>query len=313
MDRIERAAEYTDMAIDAADLPLIFGEAKRRALSGSVLTLGRQDVTVTPTTLRKVAEQCDFALPRPLPPDRPPDDRLDDATLLRSLGFDRVDSMDVNAYEGATIIHDLNQRAPPPGLEGRFDLVFDRGTSEHVFHLPNLLSSLVRLVKPGGRIMHLVPSSNHVDHGFYMFSPTLFHDFYRANGLAVEQIRIVRHPFLRHDPMVEIYDYHPGALGPIAHGGLDEGSYQIFCVATRVAGAHHDRIPQQSFYVEAWEAGASATVGVRRDGAMKTGAKSVLRRVPALYRVLSGVSSRVKKRRLMHRALVPVERYRIEN
>jgi SAM-dependent methyltransferase len=301
------------MAIDAADLPLIFGEAKRRAFSGSVLTLGRQDVTLTPATLCRVAEQCAYALARPPPATILPDERLDDVALLRALGFDRVDSMDVDGYEGATVIHDLNLGAPPPGLEGRYDLVFDRGTSEHVFHLPNLLSTIVRLVKPGGRIMHLVPSSNHVDHGFYMFSPTLFHDYYRANGLAVEQLRLVRHPFLRHDPVVEIYDYEPGALAPIAHGGLDEGSYQIFCVATRLAGAHHDRIPQQSFYLAAWEAGGTASGGIDRDGAVKHAAKAALRRVPPLYRALSAVSSRWKKRRLLHGALIPAERYRIEN
>jgi len=146
-----------------------------------------------------------------------------------------------------------------------------------------------------------------------MFSPTLFHEYCRANGLTVEQIRLVRHPFLQRDPVIEIYDYRPGALTPIAHGGLDDGSYQVSCVATRVAGAHHDRIPQQSFYEEAWEAVASAPFRIQSDGAFKAAAKNVLRRVPALYRLLSSVSSRLKKRRLMHRALVPVERYRIEN
>ncbi|MBT5415695.1 MAG: hypothetical protein HOH66_14585 [Rhodospirillaceae bacterium] len=299
------------MAIDAADLPLLFGEAKRCPFAGSVLTLGRQDVTVTPAALRRVAGQCGFDLPRPLPTDLPPDERLDDGTLLRALGFDEVDSMDVSDYEGATVIHDLNAPAPPEGLEGRYDLVFDRGTAEHVFHLPNLLSTVVRLAKPGGRIMHLVPSSNHMDHGFYMFSPTLFHDYYRANGLAVEQIRLVRHPFLQRDPVIEIYDYRPGALVPIAHGGLDDGSYQIFCVATRTEGARHDQVPQQSFYVEAWKAG-DAAAGVRRGGGLKAVLRAVLRGIPPLYRAFAAVSSRLKKRRYMRRALVPIARHRIE-
>ena len=159
--------------------------------------------------------------------------------------------------------------------------------------------------------MHLVPSSNHMDHGFYMFSPTLFHDYYRANGLAVEQIRLVRHPFLQRDPVIEIYDYRPGALVPIAHGGLDDGSYQIFCVATRTEGARHDQVPQQSFYVEAWKAG-DAAAGVRRGGGLKAVLRAVLRGIPPLYRAFAAVSSRLKKRRYMRRALVPIARHRIE-
>ena len=300
------------MAIDAADLPLLFGEAKRRPFAGSVLTLGRQDVTVTPAALRRVARQCDFDPPRPLPANLPPDERLDDGTLLRALGFDDVDSMDVSDYEGATVIHDLNAPEPPEGLEGHYDLVFDRGTAEHVFHLPNLLSTVVRLAKPGGRVMHLVPSSNHMDHGFYMFSPTLFHDYYRANGLTVEQIRLVRHPFLQRDPVIEIYDYRPGSLGPIAHGGLDDGSYQVFCVATRLDGARYDRVPQQSYYVEAWETDDTAPDDARRGGTIKAALRTVLRTMPPVYRPVAAVASRLKKRRYLRRALVPIARYRID-
>jgi hypothetical protein len=40
----------------------------------------------------------------------------------------------------------------------------------------------MRLAKIGGRVIHHVPINNWVDHGFYQFSPTLFFDFYQANG-----------------------------------------------------------------------------------------------------------------------------------
>ena len=43
------------MAIDAADLFLLIEEAKARPFSGAILTLGRQDVTVTGQTLATLA------------------------------------------------------------------------------------------------------------------------------------------------------------------------------------------------------------------------------------------------------------------
>ena len=79
--------------------------------------------------------------------------------------------------------------------------LLDSGTLEHVFHLPNALKSVVELAKVGGRVMLLSPSSNHFDHGFYMFSPTLFYDYFSANGLRIET------------------SYGLGQFGPVSAGG----------------------------------------------------------------------------------------------
>lgn len=34
-------------------------------------------------------------------------------------------------------------------------------------------------------MIHASPSHNHADHGFYVFNPTIFYDFYTANGFDV--------------------------------------------------------------------------------------------------------------------------------
>jgi SAM-dependent methyltransferase len=231
------------MAIDAADMPLILREAVARPFAGALLTLGKQDVTLTLAQLRAVAR--DVALPRADGLDaRAIDGPLDDATLFKALGFTSVDSMDVNGYEGATILHDLNAPSIPSALENRFDVVFDRGTTEHVFNVPNALAAMARMCAPGGRVMHLSPSTNHLDHGFVMFSPRLFADYYAANGFAIERIELARQPWLDRHPAIRLLRYAPGCLDGMAPGALGAGGYQVFVVARKMPGATHGRRPR---------------------------------------------------------------------
>lgn len=103
--------------------------------------------------------------------------------FFRLLGFDHVHAMDICDELGPTHIHDLNTPVPED-LHGSYDMVFDGGTSEHVFNAPMVLQSTVHMVSDGGWAVHMLPMNNQVDHGFYQFSPTLFFDFYGANGFT---------------------------------------------------------------------------------------------------------------------------------
>jgi len=55
--------------------------------------------------------------------------------FLGLLGANRVDSIDYSTYEGASIIHNLNEPLPSD-LRQQFSAVFDGGTLEHVFDVP---------------------------------------------------------------------------------------------------------------------------------------------------------------------------------
>ncbi len=305
------------MSINPPDLPLLIGEAKARPFGGVLLTLGRQEVSITGERLRGVAERLSFDLADvgTGAEGKAGDALLSDLDLFRALGFSHIDSMDYAGYEGATILHDLNDPEPPEELVDRFDVIFDRGTSEHVFHLPNLMSSLVKMTKVGGRIIHFSPSSNHIDHGFYMFSPTLFHDYYQANGFEVETMLLVRQPWLERHPRVEVFDYTPGCLGPVSHGGLDAAGYQLFFVVTKRPDSTFGRIPQQSFYVGEWEqtdAGARDTPTPEGRGLL-AGLKSALRSNLFLYRLAAALVSPLKKRRLRARSLRRVMRFCVDS
>ncbi len=230
-------------------------EGQRAPYGGDLLTLGRQSITCSGPEIEKQAARIGYRLASEhlAPRSR----GISDEDFFRAIGFASISSLDANSYEDATFIHDLNDADVPATLESRFDTVIDRGTSEHVFHLPNLLGAVTRMVKPGGRIIHYVPSSNHIDHGFYMFSPTLFRDYYLANGFELPTMWLVAQPWLRARPCVEILEYRAGCLDPLSHGGLDSRAYQVFFVAVRPAVSTRPTIPQQARYSAAWSAGSA--------------------------------------------------------
>lgn len=250
------------MGIPRGTARLLLDEARVRPFSGSLLELGRMSVYATREELERWAREQETPLAALAPadghalshqPELAAAGCLDDRSLFRLLGCERVESADVSDWEGADHILDLNLPLPA-ALAGRFDTVFEAGTIQHVFDLPQVFANLHALLKEGGRVIHgMAPSTNHVDHGFYMFSPTLFHDFYAANGWRIEAEYFFEFfPYWFrgrfHSTPWKIRRYTPGCLDHLAYGGFGARQVALFVVATKVAGATADRIPQQSYF-----------------------------------------------------------------
>ena len=106
----------------------------------------------------------------------------DPHAYFERLGFSALQALDISDFEGADHIFDLNEDDLPEHLANRFDAVFNGGTLEHVFHVPNALASITRMLRPGGVVIHVVPCNGWVNHGFYQISPTLMFDYYEAAG-----------------------------------------------------------------------------------------------------------------------------------
>ena len=187
---------------------------------------------------------------------------LDDRELFKTLGFSEVLRLDYSNYEGADITFDLNSDSLPEELYNRFDMIIDGGTTEHVFHVPNLLRSVSLMLKPGGRIVHLLPSSNYMDHGFYMFSPTLFYDYYSANKFEINTIQLMRHSRQRSQEPSWIIEYTPDCFDTIAaeRSGDAGDSYLIACIATKTEASTVGVVPQQGHYrTKIWKGNASVS------------------------------------------------------
>lgn len=109
-----------------------------------------------------------------------------DSVLIDHFGSSKVDSIDYSDYEGANIIHDMNEPLEP--IE-EYDTVIDSGTIEHVYNINEAFKNLSRLCKVGGQILHSLPANNNCGHGFWQFSPELFFALYsEKNGYKNTQV-----------------------------------------------------------------------------------------------------------------------------
>lgn len=288
------------MGIARGTIKLLMEEGRRKPFQGAALTLGKQDIWVTEKELKEIAEEMRFAL-QPvsefnLSEKKEMSDKgyISDVSLFLSLGFHSCKSIDASSYESADYIFDLNKNEPPHHLRESFDVIVDGGTLEHVFHLPNALSNVFKLLKIGGRIIHISPSSNHMDHGFYMFSPTLFWDYYECNKFELNRFLLIRH-HPQSQLRWKIYNYNPGSINPISYGGLDHAMYAIGCIVTKTDLSTADAIPQQRNYLHgSWKSNPSLPKAITFVGHIK----NWIKRNPRLYKSVAFLSNRFRFRSL---------------
>jgi hypothetical protein len=225
---------------------------------------------------------------------------LSDDSLFELLGFEEFDSLDFSDYEHANIIFDLNSGSLPEQLKEKYDFIIDGGTMEHVFHVPNLLANIHSMLRVGGRVMHINPASNYIEHGFYCFSPCFFADYYAANNYEINQIQIVKHLQASEVPW-EISDYTPGCLGPVSFGGLDDGMYLTHSIVTRTPESTSGVVPQQGLYLQRWRGARPATDPlpvaplVTAAPGPKAKIKNFIKHRPLLYRPLKKLRDLVNR------------------
>lgn len=186
---------------------------------------------------------------------RPADD------LFRELGAGKLDALDASEFEGASVIHDLNEPMPEQ-LKGQFSVVFDGGTLEHVFNAGWALRQCLELVAPGGHYIGASPGNNQMGHGFYQFSPEFYYRVLsRDVGFQVELLLAVEQRPLR----------------PRWYKALDPAQchrraqlrttypVELFALARRVSpSGEAATMPQQSDYVAEWDGSAEHKPSMKR-------------------------------------------------
>jgi SAM-dependent methyltransferase len=222
----------------------------------SCATIGRQHLDVAPSVVEKIVG-------------RPFAGYADD--LLRHMGATTLDTYDHSDYEQATHIHDMNLPLPDH-LKGRYSLVIDGGSLEHVFNFPQALKNCMEMVKPGGHFMALTITNNFSGHGFYQFSPELFYNALTPdNGYSVQsmlacedsafaRVYAVRSPDEVKD-RVTLINGRPTYLMVLAKRILEVEPFKA--------------APQQSFYVNAWDS-KKAPAEPRVPSRLRTAARRLL-------------------------------------
>ena len=165
------------MGIAKGAARLLLDECWKRPFSGTILQLGRQKLFFQKEEFNEWALFHNVDLVNDISiKDSDKENHIftggmDDVDFFKAIGFDSVESCDYSDFQAADHVFDLNKPVPKH-LYNKYDVILDSGTLEHVFHLPQVLKNIYDMLKVGGRVIHLLPSSNWIDHGFYSFSPT---------------------------------------------------------------------------------------------------------------------------------------------
>lgn len=184
------------MAINEVQLQLVMATLRRaRKTAGGrrlcVLVFGYPDLLVDRPVLehlvgadllRDLPERADAQAVREWHKLRPGVPVYDTLALFDRLGLD-VTVADVAALQGIERIVDLNDPLPDD-LRRRFDLVIDPGTCEHCFNVGMAFRNVCEAVRLGGYLLHVAPLT-FINHGFWNFSPTVYPDYFEANGFAL--------------------------------------------------------------------------------------------------------------------------------
>jgi hypothetical protein len=237
------------------------------------LTIGRQWCIGTPRRLRAalneagmrvdLAEAMEFVEHKYAEP------------LLHGLGARVIDSLDASDYEGATLVHDLNNPLPTR-LRAGYSAVIDGGTLEHVFNFPVALAGCLECVALGGHYLAVTPMNNWAGHGFYQFSPELyFRVLAEQNGFTIRcMLWRSQSPWGRWYRVAE-----PMAVARrVERFGFAPASLYIAAQRTELRDVLTEW-PQQSDYVPQWAATA-AKAGTTREALHRTAARRVYEQLP---------------------------------
>jgi hypothetical protein len=241
------------MGLDINAARFLLGEKSRGIKFNRTLTLGRQGIYTSSQTYASLLERLGVKSTTL--------DHADD--FFRGIGADPLIAMDASNYEGAEIIHDTNNPVEQK-YHSAFDTVIDGGTLEHVFNFPISIKNYMEMVKVGGQLILMTPWHNFAGHGFYQFSPELYHNVLsNDNGYQIERMLIVaggnwysvKNPIEIKD-RIEIHT---------------QDQILLYISARRIkASPIFAASPQQSDYSTAWQSGGYATPGTMNESRLKS-------------------------------------------
>lgn len=239
------------MGIDYAAAKKLVQLAAREKLGSRALMLGRQTLQIQ----EKLIPAIDRVLDHEGLSFRYKDFAHDKYTepFFECLGFDSVRSMDMSAYEGAEIVHDLNDPVTDKKLHGAFDLIFDGGTTEHVFDVATCMKNIFQMLATDGIFSSCVPANNWFAHGFYQFGPELTYGFWKHScNCVVEGCFLL--PVMPKNKEMPLPDPAEAGHRLRMRGKVPDVRTYLYYEVRRTAESHMPRRALQTDYVAKWSA-----------------------------------------------------------
>jgi hypothetical protein len=153
--------------------------------------------------------------------------------VLRAAGLGAIDVLDL-FDDRANLRHDMNEPVPA-AWRGRYRLVIDIGSLEHVFDTRRCLENLFALVARDGHYAGHVPVNGYFGHGLHVFNPEAVLSALRLNGFALRMVR------------------YTTADGERIDDPATRADVLMWFVARRERPAERFAVPQQSFWKAFYE------------------------------------------------------------
>ena len=164
--------------------------------------------------------------------------------FYRKVGVPNYLALDVNTRMGA-IVADLNGVVDLPPV----DLVTNNGTGEHIFDQASVFRNAHNLCRVDGTMIHCLPMTPWVNHGFYNYNPILFRDIAAANKYQVIWLSLCTRWGMGENIKDEAWlfvEKHPDRL---VEGVSRAGKDVMLCVIWRKANDDPFRVPIQGKYI----------------------------------------------------------------
>jgi hypothetical protein len=241
------------VGIDKASVRIMLAAREAGASFDRVLTIGRQQLRISQSELPVLLKRHGVEISAATVANIFTDASGYGEPLWQFLGARKVDSLDISAFEGASILHDMNKPLPEE-LSERFTFVFDGGSIEHIFHYPLALKNCMQALSVGGHLITVTPANNLMGHGFYQLSPELFfRTFSRINGFEIVKILLYEYPW-KSAGWYEVADPECFRSRVVLK---NRRRVHLIAWAKRIASVPiFEQPPQQSDYVAAWKRAA---------------------------------------------------------
>lgn len=236
------------MGIDKTTLEFLLDSRKNGMKLKNVITLGRQDLLVEYDVIEDLFCRYNISFTEKSIIDLYKKDMQFAEPLFEYLGAETCKSIDNSDFEGASIVHDLNNQVGDE-LKNQFDTVIDGGTLEHVFNFPQAIKNCMELTKVGGNFISITPTNNYLGHGFYQFGPELLYRiFSEENGFKVKKM-------IYCENNVDGLWYEVLDPKMVSHRVETKSMYpsSLMLVAEKINNTNiFEKIPQQSDYANEW-------------------------------------------------------------
>jgi hypothetical protein len=212
------------MGLGRVVVEAIVREHQFRPIVGDVLVIGRQTVYLSAIQLVELLAENGFKTENIRPDlieiDRTTIDRrggggtdtqsfVTDRALFEALSQStfslspNVMALDVSAYEGAEIIHNLNEPVPE-NLRGIADFIVDGSTLDNTFNAALTLMNYSEMLRPGGRLLAVNAFSPH-NTPYAIMPPQTFLDYFIVNQFTDCKAYTLVYENVPHNPALNVF------------------------------------------------------------------------------------------------------------